>query len=224
MSAPERAVSRGPIRVAVVEDQPLFRQMIAALLTSAGRFDLVGAWPDAASAREGLAGRRLDVALLDYRLPDGDGIALGRWLRSEQPGLGIVLLSATDNMNALLDLAASELRGWSYLSKTSSLSSRGLLAALEATAEGRTVLDPALSERRSPRRGTGLDALSPRQYEVLELVAEGLTNTAIAHRLGIADRSVDNHVSTIYQALEIGADGERNPRVEAVRRFLTETA
>ncbi len=224
MSAGAQGGARGAIRVAVVEDQPLFRQMIAALLSAAGKFDLVGAWPDAASAREALSGRKLDVALLDYRLPDGDGITLGRWLRAEQPGIGIVLLSATDNMNALLDLADAELRGWSYLSKTSSLSSRGLLTALEATAQGRTVLDPALSERRSPRRGSGLDALSPRQFEVLELVAEGLTNTAIAHRLGIADRSVDNHVSTIYQALAISADGERNPRVEAVRRFLTETA
>ncbi|MDQ1204416.1 LuxR C-terminal-related transcriptional regulator [Microbacterium sp. SORGH_AS_0862] len=210
------------LRIALVEDQPLYRDMLVGLLRAVPDFDLVVA---AGSAAE-TAGfpRDLDVALLDITLPDGDGIEVGRRLQERQSSLSIVLLSAVDRLNTLLDVPEEQRRRWSYLSKTSALSAPSLVSALRASAGGRSVLDRELVERRRARPRGRLAALSTRQFEVLTLLAEGLTNTAIARRLNLADRSVDNHVNAVYSALGLGGDAERNPRVSAVRIFLEESA
>jgi len=211
------------LRLAVAEDQPLYREMLVSLLGSVPGMAVVASASGAGEAAASFEARALDVALLDVNLGDGDGIALGRRLRAVNPRLGVVLLSATDAMDALLTVPPGELRGWSYLSKTSSLSAPALLSALAATAAGRTVLDPALVARRAPRRDTALDRLSERQAEVLRLLAEGLSNAGVADRLGLSRRSVDNHVNAIYGALGLRSDGAHNPRVAAVLRFLEES-
>jgi DNA-binding NarL/FixJ family response regulator len=210
------------VRIAVVEDQPLFREMLTGLLRSVPEFEVVataGSVSDAASFPADL-----DVALLDITLPDGDGLSLGRRLQDDNPDLAIVLLSAVDRLGTLLEIPTERRQRWSYLSKTSSLSATALVSAVRACAGGRSILDRELVERRRMRPRGRLAALSPRQFEVLALLAEGLTNTAIARRMSLADRSVDNHVNAVYSALGIGGDQERNPRVSAVRIFLEETA
>ncbi|MFB2583280.1 response regulator [Herbiconiux sp. P15] len=215
------------IRVVVVDDQPLYRQMLASTLSSAPGITVVGVAAGAGAAREIFAGLRpdaVDVALLDVQLGDGDGIELGLELRATRPGLGIVLLSATDALDVLLELPRPDSQGWSCLSKTSSLGLPALVRAIEVTAEGRTVLDPELVARRKPRRGSGLTRLSARQYEVLRLLAEGLSNAGIASRLGLAPRSVDNHIAAVYAELGLASGGVVNPRVGAALRFLEETA
>ncbi|UIN30023.1 response regulator [Microbacterium binotii] len=210
------------LRIALVEDQPLYRDMLVGLLRAVPDFDLVVA---AGSAAETAAfPRDLDIALLDITLPDGDGIEVGRRLQERQSSLSIVLLSAVDRLNTLLDVPEEQRRRWSYLSKTSALSAPSLVSALRASAGGRSVLDRELVERRRARPRGRLAGLSNRQFEVLTLLAEGLTNTAIARRLSLADRSVDNHVNAVYSALGLGGDAERNPRVSAVRIFLEESA
>ncbi|QCQ15250.1 response regulator [Microbacterium sp. RG1] len=210
------------LRIALVEDQPLYRDMLVGLLRAVPDFDLVVA---AGSAAETAAfPRDLDIALLDITLPDGDGIEVGRRLQERQSSLSIVLLSAVDRLNTLLDVPEEQRRRWSYLSKTSALSAPSLVSALRASAGGRSVLDRELVERRRARPRGRLAGLSTRQFEVLTLLAEGLTNTAIARRLSLADRSVDNHVNAVYSALGLGGDAERNPRVSAVRIFLEESA
>lgn len=210
------------LRIALVEDQPLYRDMLAGLLRAVPDFDLVAAVSSAAEAAD--FPRDLDVALLDITLPDGDGLQLGRTLQRARPDLSIVLLSAVDRLTALLEIPEDQRRRWSYLSKTSALSATSLLSAIRASAAGRSVLDRELVERRRARPRGRLAALSARQFEVLSLLAEGLTNTAIARRLELADRSVDNHVNAVYGALGLGGDAERNPRVSAVRIFLEESA
>jgi DNA-binding NarL/FixJ family response regulator len=220
-------VASAGIRVIVVEDQPLYRQMLASSLAAAPGIRVVGTAPGAAAARElfaGLGPDAVDVALLDVQLGDGDGIDLGLALRETQPGLGVVLLSATDALDVLLELPRPVSQGWSCLSKTSSLGLPALVRAIEVTAEGRTVLDPELVARRRPRRGSGLARLSPRQFEVLKLLAEGLSNAGIASRLGLAPRSVDNHIAAVYAELGLASGGVVNPRVGAALRFLEETA
>lgn len=210
------------LRIALVEDQPLYRDMLVGLLRAVPDFDLVVAAGSAAETAD--FPRDLDVALLDITLPDGDGIEVGRRLQERQSSLSIVLLSAVDRLNTLLDVPEEQRRRWSYLSKTSALSAPSLVSALRASAGGRSVLDRELVERRRARPRGRLAALSTRQFEVLTLLAEGLTNTAIARRLNLADRSVDNHVNAVYGALGLGGDAERNPRVSAVRIFLEESA
>lgn len=212
------------LRLAVVDDQPLYRQMLTSLLRSVPGVRSVVEASSLAEARLKLRPEELDVAIIDIELGDGDGIELGRELRARAPELAIVLLSAVDAMHRFLRLDRSEARGWSYLSKTSSLSAAALLTAIRATADGRTVLDPALVAARTARRNSPVATLSRRQYEVLTGLASGLTNAAIAERLGIAVRSVDNHVNALYASLGVRSDGSRNPRVEATLQFLQHTA
>ncbi|MCM6762756.1 response regulator transcription factor [Rathayibacter sp. ZW T2_19] len=212
------------LRLAVVDDQPLFRQMLTSMLRTVPGVRSVVEAGSVAEAREKLTPAALDVAILDIELGDGDGIELGRELRAGNPELALVLLSAVDALHRFLRLDRSEARGWSYLSKTSSLSTPALLTAIRATSDGRTVLDPALVAARTARRNSPVAALSRRQYEVLTLLSAGLTNAAIAERLGIAVRSVDNHVNALYAGLGLRSDGTRNPRVEAALQFLEHTA
>ncbi|MFT4229754.1 MAG: response regulator transcription factor [Microbacterium sp.] len=217
-AAPPREVG-----VLVVEDQPLFRQMLTVLLDAEPGIRVVAAFGSSGAA-ERFDARLADVALLDLRLGDGDGIALGRQLRRRNPGLGVLVLSASDAMHVLLDIPGNEATGWGYLSKTSSLSAQALMYAIHAVAAGRTILDPAIRAQREVRRQSPLARLSARQREVVALVADGLTNVAIAERLGLSPRSVDAHLNAAYAGLGIQSAPDRNPRVDAVRAYLAHTA
>jgi DNA-binding NarL/FixJ family response regulator len=212
------------LRVALVEDQPLFRAMLARTLDHyADDFKVVLQAGTVAEATRGLLPGLADVAVLDIDLPDGNGISLGVRLRRAQPQLGILLLSAHDAMDLLLDLPKDVANGWCYLSKTSSTSEDTLVGALRAAAAGHTVLDPALLARATARAGSAVAQLTDRQFAVLRLLAEGLSNAGIGERLGITEKSVQNHVNAMYATLGIDADSRRNPRVSAALRLLEET-
>jgi DNA-binding NarL/FixJ family response regulator len=211
------------IRVGIVEDQPLFRSMLEVTLDTVPGLAVVAAVGSVADANRALRPGAVDVAILDIDLPDGNGIALGVTLRRGQPGLGILLLSAHDAMDLLLDLPPDVKDGWSYLSKTSSTSTDALVAAIRSTAAGRTTLDPALLSRVEPRAGSSVARLTDRQYGVLRLLAQGLSNAGIGESLGITEKSVQNHINAIYAGLGIDADPSRNPRVSAALRLLEET-
>ncbi|MGN8245065.1 response regulator transcription factor [Cellulomonas soli] len=212
-----------PVRVAVVEDQPLFRSMLEHTLGSTPGLRVVASVGTVTEATQRLTPGTVDVAVLDIDLPDGNGIALGVTLRRRHPRLGILLLSAHDAMDLLLDLPGDVAAGWSYLSKTSGTSEELLVTAVRAAAVGETVLDPALLARVAPRAGSGVARLTDRQYEVLRLIAQGLSNAGIGERLGITEKSVQNHVNAIYATLGIDVDPQRNPRVSAALRLLEET-
>jgi DNA-binding NarL/FixJ family response regulator len=212
------------IRVILVEDQALFRSLLGDLIRHEDGFALVGAAASVAEARALVAARAADVLLLDVELPDGNGFALGRALRAERPGLGVVLLSGHDVMDLLLALPDSERAGWSYLSKTTSTSRPMLLRALRASARGASVLDPELVGRLTPRRGSVLAELTPRQLHALRLVAEGLSNAAIAREMGISTHSVDNLLNAVYTTLSVRDDGDLNSRVAAALQLVRDGA
>ncbi|WP_136518474.1 MULTISPECIES: response regulator [Cellulomonas] len=211
------------LRVAVVEDQPLFRAMLRRTLEVADDLEVVATLESTGEARRVLRPGVVDVVVMDIDLPDGNGIALGVQLRREQPDLGVLLLSAHDAMDLLLDLPQDVAHGWGYLSKTSMTDEAGLLDAVRAAAAGRTVLDPALLEQMTPRLGSSVARLTKRQFAVLRLLAQGLSNAGIAERLGITEKSVQNHVYAVYATLGIDTDPARNPRVSAALRLLEET-
>lgn len=217
------AAANGPVRVAVVEDQPLFRSMLERMLDDTDGLQVVVATGTVTEATRLLPPGAVDVVVLDVDLPDGNGIALGVTLRRRQPALGVLLLSAHDAMDLLLDLPPDVAAGWGYLSKTSSTSEEVLVSAVRAAAVGETVLDPALLARMAPRAGSAVSRLTDRQYEVLRLLAEGLSNAGIGARLGITEKSVQNHVNALYSTLGIDTDPSRNPRVSAALRLLAET-
>jgi DNA-binding NarL/FixJ family response regulator len=212
-----------PIRIVVVEDQPLFRSMLELTLGAAPDVRVVASVGSVKEATAVLRPGAVDVAVLDIDLPDGNGIALGVTVRRNQPRLGILLLSAHDAMDLLLDLPPDVASGWSYLSKTSSTSTETLLTAIRAAAAGRTTLDPVLLDRMAPRAGSAVSRLTDRQYAVLRLLAQGLSNAGIGEALKITEKSVQNHINGIYGTLGIDADPTRNPRVTAALRLLEET-
>jgi DNA-binding NarL/FixJ family response regulator len=221
--AASAAATTRPLRVGVIEDQPLLGGMLGDLLAGAPGITFVGRAGTVAEARRVFLPGTVDVLTMDIELPDGNGVSLGVSLRRAQPGLGIVLLSAYDLMDMLLEMPADVRDGWSYLSKTSSLTREVLLEAVRASARGETMLDPELIDRTRPRAGSSLESLTDRQYAVLQLLATGRSNTGIASRLGIAEKSVQNHLTAIYAALGIEHDTSSNPRVSAVLALLAES-
>lgn len=169
-----------PIRIAVVEDQSLFRTLLVALVDSAPDLTVVESCETVQEARQRLTPGSADVVLMDIGLPDGNGFGLARSLRARQPDLGIVLLSAHDMIDLLLALQPKERTGWSYLSKTSATSASVLLSALRITANGGSMLDPELLQNLTARQHSPLARLTQRQFDALRLLATGLSNSAIA--------------------------------------------
>ncbi len=220
--AEQASTTVAPLRVGVVEDQPLYRDMIVGLLRAQSDVAVPLVASGAADARNQFFPGLLDVVILDVYLHDGNGLALGVSLRRADPNIGILLLSSHDVMELLLDLPSDVAGGWSYLSKTSTLSTDVVLSTLRAAARGETVVDPHLAERSFRRRDSSLEKLTERQYQVLQLVASGLSNGSIAERLGMAQRTVENTLVDVYDVLELPPD--RNSRVLAVLRFIEETS
>ena len=143
-------------------------------------------------------------------------------LRRADPDLKIVLISAQDVLEVLTTLPEEDRKKWSYISKTSSTSLSVLVDTIQKAALGVSVIDPDLMLRSKARSGTSVGGLTPRQFEILRLVATGLSNQSIAELLGIASNSVVNHLSAIYAAL--GIPEGNNARVSAVLAFLNDTS
>lgn len=210
------------IRVGIVEDEALLRGMLEQTLAAEPGLQVVHAVPGATEARLVFHPGAVDVALLDVHLPDGNGVALGVQLQRQDPNLAIMLLSSEDVMGLYTSVQEEAPRPWSYLSKRSSFARDVLVRAVAATAEGQVVLDPYLVQRSEPRAGSAVADLTPAQFGVLRLVAEGLSNLAVAEKLGINNRSVESHLKAIYQRLGIDGDGA-NRRVAAVLAFIEQT-
>ncbi len=134
------------------------------------------------------------------------------------------MLSSFASPRLLSSLPEAELGGWSYLLKRSVRDAAALRRAIHASAAGLMALDPLLVSRREPRQSGPIARLSPRQREILELLADGSTNDAIAERLGLATRTVENQLVLLYQELGVDrATSTLHPRVKAVLVYLQET-
>ena len=217
-------IRTSPLRVAIVEDQGLYRAMLGGLINSHPQVQVVAVARSYADAIATLDPTQLDLAILDVELGDGNGILLGSTLRAKNSSLGILLLSSHDVMNLVLTIPSDEVRGWSYLSKTSSLSPARLIEVMETTANGGTVLDEELIAQSTPRRGSLVAQLSPRQFETLQLVAQGHSNQSIAEQLSLSTRSIEGHLLAAYEVLGLANQHSTNPRVAAVLKFLRETS
>lgn len=210
-----------PIRVGIVEDHTLFLELMSAALSEVPDIEVVATADNVAEAKKWFDSTALDAVILDIELPDGNGVGLGITLRRTNPTLGVLLLSDRDMLELLLGLPTDVRAGWSYLTKGATKSIEALASAIRATAAGQTVIDPVLVNRSQARSGTGVAALTNRQFEVLRSVARGDSNQTIADDLGIAVNSVGNHLIAIYDTLGI-QDG-KNARVAAVLEFLQDT-
>lgn len=214
------------IALALVEDENLYRDLLRRVLNAHPKLRVVGAYADGESALAAIPALAPDVAILDIQLRTSmSGIKLGQMLRQQQPDLGIVLLSNHSNPQFLFSLPRDVSVGWSYLLKRSVSDVDALARAIEGAAAGLVVLDPQLVLDMRPKQDSLLAQLTPRQMEVLSLVAQGFTNAAIADRLVISEKSVENQLNVIYQHLEIDRrHSNLHPRVKAVLLYLEQSA
>lgn len=214
-----------PLHIIVVEDEALYRDMLIIALGRQPSLEIVGSFAGADAALARCAELRPDAALLDISLGPGmNGIQLGLLMRDKLPDLGIVLLSNILKPSALRIIPDRELRGWSYLHKKAVGNVEALHRALANAVAGQLVLDPAIAARRA-RSDQAASALSPRQMEVLRLIAHGLSNAAIAARLDVAEKTVENYITLLYEKLDISDDGaDVQPRVKAALHYLRELA
>ncbi len=213
------------LRVMLVEDEDLFRDLLQAALQQQSRLRVVGAFRDAAAALASGPSLEPDVAVLDIQLGSGmDGIHLGLALRKLLPRLGIVLLSNHADLRFVAALQRRPITGWSYLMKQSVRDVAGLRRALDGAARGEVVLDARLVAGLEPRAGGRPAHLTPRQQDVLALVAQGLNNAGIAQQLALAEKSVENVLSDVYKVFGIDP-GEQgvHARVTAVLLYLQES-
>lgn len=204
------------------EDTALFREGLARLLTDAGH-EVVGRATDADELESVVAQVPCDVVVVDVRMPPDhadDGARAARRIRMRRPDTGILMLSQHMEVRHSRELVA--LGGFGYLLKDRVLDVEDFLGALERVAAGGTALDPLVVERLLGQRSgaDGLQRLTPREREVLALMAEGRSNTAIAARLWLTERTVETHVRNILTKLDLADNDDDNRRVLAVLRYL----
>ncbi len=208
---PEQTGTRrdGPVRVFLLDDHEVVRRGLHDLLDGEPGLAVVG---DAGTAEQALVrgpALRPDVAVLDVRLPDGDGVTVCRELRSRVPGLACLMLTSFDDDDALLDAVLAGAAG--YVLKQ--IKGSDLVAAVRTVAAGQSMLDPATTARLlgslrgqdtpAPAQDNALEGLSEREREILDLIGEGLTNRQIGDRLYLSEKTVKNNISRLLAKLGV---------------------
>jgi len=216
------------VRAVIVEDLALLREGIVALLREHD-VDVVAQAEDAEGLLRIVAGHKPDLAVVDVRLPPSftdEGLRAAIEARRRQPGLGILILSQYVEPVYTAELLESGEGGVGYLLKERIGEVRSFMDAVQRVAAGGTALDrEVVSElvRRRTGNGNGSDALAaltPREREVLELMAEGRTNAAIARHMVVTPGAVEKHVTNIFGKLDLPATNDDHRRVLAVLTFL----
>jgi DNA-binding NarL/FixJ family response regulator len=212
------------VRVVVADDSVLLREGIVRLLAEGG-FEVVAQAGDADDLVRKVAAHRPDVAVVDVRMPPGntdDGLRAAQKIREELPDTGVLVLSQYIEEGYALELLASNAEGVGYMLKDRVVDVERFTDSVRRVAQGGSALDPEvvafLLGRR--RREDPLEELTPREREVLELMAEGRSNHAIAEQLVVTERAVEKHVTSIFGKLGLPQATEHHRRVLAVLRYL----
>lgn len=205
------------ISVLVVDDHRVVRAGIIALLEQGARLQVVGEAGTGEEAVEQAATLRPDVVLMDLQMPVMDGVEATRRITAERPSTAVVVLTTFDDDELIWEGMRAGARG--YLLKD--VPPEELIEAIEAAAAGKTLLPPAIASKLAQRihRGSGsildaAEALTVREREILELIAQGCSNREIGEALHISENTVKTHLSNVYQKLEV------NDRTEAVTTAL----
>jgi DNA-binding NarL/FixJ family response regulator len=213
-----------PLRVVIAEDSVLLREGIASLLGEAG-FEVVGQSSTADDLLLKVRSYKPDVAIVDIRMPPSqtdEGLGAAKTIREQHPDVGVLVLSQYVEPSYAMELIADDAEGVGYLLKDRVSDVGDFAAAVRRVAEGGSALDPAIvTQLVGRRRGDDpVSALTPREREVLELMAEGRSNQSIAQKLVVTDRAVEKHVTSIFGKLQLPATAEDHRRVLAVLVFL----
>jgi DNA-binding NarL/FixJ family response regulator len=212
------------VRIVIAEDDPLLREGLA-LLLRAESLDVVATAEEPAGFLAAVDRHRPDVAIVDVRMPPthtDEGITAAVEARRRQPELAVLVLSAYVEQAFATELLSGGASRLGYLLKERVGRVEQFLDALHRVAAGGTAIDPQVVAQLLTRRRTDtrLDRLSPREHDVLALMAEGLGNTAIAERLVVTDGAVHKHIRSIFAKLDLAPSDQADRRVTAVLRYL----
>jgi DNA-binding NarL/FixJ family response regulator len=208
--------------VLVADDQRVVREGLVLLLELLGGIEVVGAAADGEQAMALAADLRPDVVLMDLRMPRLDGVAATRRLRERDPGVRVIALTTYDDEHSVMEAVRAGARG--YLTKDAG--AEEIRQALEAVVRGEAAIDPAVQHHLLDALATGApatagtlpDGLTPREAEVLSLIAEGLSNAEIAHRLVVSEATVKSHINHLFT--KIGARDRAQAVTYAYRHDL----
>jgi DNA-binding NarL/FixJ family response regulator len=215
------------VRVVVAEDSTLLREGLTRLLAEAG-FEVASSVEDAPALLAAVERHRPRVAIVDIRLPPtrtDEGLRAAREIRRRHRGTGVLVLSQYVRVSYAAELLQEGASGLGYLLKDRVSDVAEFTTAVRRVASGGSVFDPIVIDSlvgRRDRPDDPLRALSPREREVLAMMAEGRTNQAIAERLGLAERTVEKHCTGIFAKLGLPASADDHRRVLAVLRYLNQ--
>jgi DNA-binding NarL/FixJ family response regulator len=211
------------VRVVIADDSVLMREGTALLLAEAG-LDVVGQAVDADDLMLKVRSYSPDVAIVDIRMPPthtDEGLQAAKVIRQRYPGTGVLLLSQYVETDYATELLSENAEGIGYLLKDRVADIGEFAAAVRRVAAGGSALDPSIVSLLVGRgRGTALDDVTPREREVLELMAEGRSNKAIAERMVVTERAVEKHVTSIFAKLRLPTSADDHRRVLAVLTYL----
>jgi DNA-binding NarL/FixJ family response regulator len=212
------------VRIVIGEDLFLLRDGLVRLLTAHG-FEIAAAVGSAPELLEALITERPDVGIVDVRLPPthtDDGLRAALQARRQVPGLPVLVLSQYVEQLYARELLADQAGGVGYLLKDRVFNDESFAAAIRTVATGGTVLDPEVVQKLMVRRAGSepVSRLTPREREVLALMAEGRSNAAIAQRLFVTEKAVSKHAAGIFGKLDLAPSDDDNRRVLAVLAYL----
>jgi len=204
------------IRVLLADDHHMVRAGIRELLEGAGDLQVVAEAGDGEEAQALIQKHKPDVAVLDIQMPKASGIDVTRWVRANQPAVGVLILTAYDDDPYVMAVLQAGANG--YVLKTARADE--LIQAVRDVNEGKSALDPAITRKLmqnlfKPADVSSVEALTDREHDVLRLAAKGYTNKAIGVQLGISDRTVQGHLAHIFAKLQAAS------RTEAVMRAVS---
>lgn len=190
-------------RVFLVDDHEIVRRGVQDMLESTGEFEVVGEAGSVEQALNRLQGLDVDVAVLDVRLPDGNGIELCREIRSRHPGVGCLMLTSFSDDEALVDAAVAGAHGYSL----KQIRGSDIINNVRAVAQGSSLLDPSVTKRALERLRMGtedtrpLNQLTEQERKIFNYIGEGLSNRQIADAMFLAEKTVKNYVSNLLAKL-----------------------
>jgi DNA-binding NarL/FixJ family response regulator len=212
------------VKIIIAEDSAILREGLAGLLTDRGH-EVLASVGDGDALRSAVAAYRPDVCVVDIRMPPSftdEGLRAAIAIRHEQPDVGVLVFSQYVETRYATELLAGSARGVGYLLKDRVADVREFVDALTRVAAGGTALDPEVVAQLlgATRHGDSLAALTAREREVLQRMAEGMSNAGIAAQLVISERAVEKHVANIFMKFGMPPSEGDNRRVLAVLRYL----
>jgi DNA-binding NarL/FixJ family response regulator len=216
-------MAQSPARVVLADDDVLLREGLASLLERRG-FHVVGQAGDASALLALVREHEPDIVIVDVRMPPGhstEGLDAARTIRQELPAVAILVLSAYTDVDQAIDLLASG-RRVGYLLKSRITEVADFIETVDRISRGGSVVDPGLVQElvAARRRNDPLEVLTPREREVLALMAEGYSNAGIGRRLSVTEGTVEKHVNSVLMKLQLPETRDDHRRVLAVVTFL----